>query len=86
MLGYDRVVLAVAITFLARHGLRCGFRDFEIKLLAAAWLVPLSSRAIAGATGIRLGLIVPFVLYGFILRRAALDHAVANQTQRVAQA
>jgi len=56
VLGYDRVVLAVAITFLARHGLRCGFRDFEIKLLAAAWLVPLSSRAIAGATGVPLAL------------------------------
>jgi len=54
VLDYDLVVLAVAIAFLARHGLRCGFRDFEISLLAAAWLVPLLSRAIAGATGYRL--------------------------------
>jgi alpha-1,2-mannosyltransferase len=86
VLDYDLVVLAVAIAFLARHGLRCGFRDFEISLLAAAWLVPLLSRAIAGVTGLPLGLIVLLALYGFTLRRAALDHVVANQTQRIAQA
>jgi hypothetical protein len=45
VLDYDLVVLAVAIALLARHGLRCGFRDFEISLLAAAWLVPLLSRS-----------------------------------------
>ncbi len=86
VLDYDLVVLAVAIVFLARHGLKHGFRDFEISLLAAAWLAPLLSRAIAGATGIPLGLMVLLALYGFILRRAALDDAVANRTQRVAQA
>jgi hypothetical protein len=86
VLDYDLVVLAVAIVFLARHGLKHGFRDFEISLLAAAWLAPLLSRAIAGATGIPLGLMVLLALYGFILRRAALDDAVANGTQRVAQA
>src|SRR5712675_3811851 len=76
VLDYDLVVLAVAIVFLARHGLKHGFRDFEISLLAAVWLVPLLSRAIAGATGIPLGLIVLLALYGFTLRRAALDHVV----------
>ena len=77
---------AVTIAFLARHGLGCGLGDFEISLLAAASLVPLLSGAIAGATGIPFGFIVPLVLHGFTLRRAAFDHAVANQTQRVAQA
>jgi len=86
VLDYDLVVLAVAIVFLARHELKHGFRDFEISLLAAAWLAPLLSRAIAGATGIPLGLMVLLALYGFILRRSALDDAVANGTQRVAQA
>jgi hypothetical protein len=86
VLDYDLVVLAVAIVFLARHGPKHGFRDFEISLLAAAWLAPLLSRAIAGATGIPLGLMVLLALYGFILRRVALDDAVANRTQRVAQA
>src|SRR5882757_7047371 len=58
VLDYDLVVLAVAIGLFARHGLRQGFRDFEISLLAAAWIMPLLSRGIADATGIPLGLIV----------------------------
>ena len=58
VLDYDLVVLAIAIAFFARHGLRHGFRDFEISLLAAAWIVPLLSRSIAGVTFIPLGLFV----------------------------
>src|SRR5258708_3849861 len=65
VLDYDLVVLAVAIAFFVRHGLNRGFRDFEISLLAAAWIVPLLSRAIAGATGIPLGLLVILALYVF---------------------
>ena len=87
MLDYDLVVLAVAIAFFARHGLRHGFRDFEISLLAAAWIAPLLSRSIAGATLIPLGLLVELALYAFVLRRAALDrvsHAIG--AHRVAQA
>ena len=75
VLDYDLVVLALAIAFLARHGLRHGFRDFEISLLAAAWIVPLLSRGIAGSTGIPLGLMVLFAIYAAILRRAVLDRA-----------
>ena len=50
-----------------------GFRDYEISLLAAAWIVPLLSRGIAGVTGIPLGLLVLLALYVFTLRRAVLD-------------
>jgi hypothetical protein len=73
VLDYDLVVLAVAIAFFARHGLAVGFRSFEISLLAAAWIVPLLSRAVAGATGIPLGLMVLLALYVCILRRAFPD-------------
>jgi hypothetical protein len=75
VLDYDLVVLAVAIAFFARHGLSAGFRPFEISLLAAAWIVPLLSRGIAGATGIPLGLLVLLTLYVFTLRGAVLDRA-----------
>jgi hypothetical protein len=85
VLDYDLVVLAVAIAFFARHGLQNGFRDYEISLLAAAWLVPLLSRGIAGATGIPLGLIVLLTFYGLVLRRAVLDHAIANDKRELAQ-
>jgi hypothetical protein len=74
VLDYDLVVLAVAIAFFGRHGLSRGFRRFEISLLAAAWIVPLLSRVIAGATGIPLGLLVVLALYVFTLQRAVRDH------------
>jgi hypothetical protein len=87
VLDYDLVVLAVAIAFFARHGLRCGFRDYEISLLAAAWIVPLISRGLAGATGIPLGLIVMLALYTVTLRRAATDRTAALlAAPRIAQA
>jgi len=75
VLDYDLVVIAVGIAFFVRHGLSRGFRAFEISLLAAAWMVPLLSRSIAGVTGIPLGLLVLLTLYVFTLRRAALDRA-----------
>jgi hypothetical protein len=73
VLDYDLVVLAVSIAFLARHGFAHGFRDYEISLLAFAWIVPLLSRGVAGVTGIPLGLIAMLALYVFTLRRAALE-------------
>ena len=86
MLDYDLVVLAIAIAFLARHGLARGFRDYEISLLAAAWIVPLLSRGIAGATGIPLGLIAMLALYAFTLHRAAVDRAnVAVRPRRASR-
>jgi hypothetical protein len=75
VLDYDLVVLAVSIAFFARHGLNRGFRDYEITLLAAAWIMPLLSRGLTGVSGIPLGLIVLLALYGFTLRRAVLDRS-----------
>jgi hypothetical protein len=87
VLDYDLVVLAVAIAFYARRGLSHGFRSFEISLLAAAWIVPLISRGVAGATGIPLGLLVMLVLYVFTLRRAVRDRAgFASAAPGIAQA
>jgi alpha-1,2-mannosyltransferase len=77
VLDYDLVVLAVAIAFMVRHGINHGFRDYEISLLAAAWIVPLLSRTVAGITGIPLGLLMLLTLYVFTLRRAALDRALS---------
>ena len=75
VLDYDLVALAVGIVFFVRHGLGRGFRTFEISLLAAAWIVPLLSRGVAGATGIPLGLVVLLAFYVFTLRRALIDRA-----------
>ena len=88
-LDHDLVVLAVAIAFFVRHGINRGFRSFEINVLAAAWIVPLLARGIAGVTGIPLGLLVLLVIYIFTLRRAVLDRehvSVAAGCQGIAQA
>jgi len=73
VLDYDLVVLAVAIVFFVRHGMNRGFHDYEISLLAAAWFMPLLSRAVAGVTGIPLGLLALLALYVFIVQRAVRD-------------
>jgi alpha-1,2-mannosyltransferase len=74
-LDYDLMILGPAIAFMACAGFTGGVRNFEISLLAAAWIVPLLSRIIAGVTGIPLGLLLLLTIYGFILRRAMLDRA-----------
>jgi alpha-1,2-mannosyltransferase len=87
VLDYDLVVIAVAIAFLVRHGLARGFRDYEVSLLAAAWIAPLLSRSIASATGIPLGLVVMLSLYVSILRHASLDRTHATMlAHEIAQA
>jgi Glycosyltransferase family 87 len=78
VLDYDLVVLAVALAFFVHYGLDRGFRSYEISLLAAAWIVPLLSRGIAGVTGIPLGLLVLLALYGVTLRRAMLDRELVS--------
>lgn len=88
VLDYDLMVISVAIVFFVRHGLAHGFRDYEISLLAAAWIVPLLSRSIAGLTTIPLGLIVLIGLFALTLRRASTDRTteISGEHVRIAQA
>jgi hypothetical protein len=87
VLDYDLVVSAVAIAFFVRHGMHRGFRPYEISLLAAAFIVPILSRGLAGATGIPLGLLVSLTLYAFTLRRALSDRvSFAVPSRGIAQA
>ncbi|MGC2780419.1 MAG: glycosyltransferase family 87 protein [Bradyrhizobium sp.] len=87
VLDYDLVVLAVAIIFFVRHGLAHGFRDYELSLLAAAWIVPLLSRSVAGLTTLPLGLIVLMALFALTLRRALTDRASEiGEQARIARA
>ncbi len=87
VLDYDLMILALAIAFSVSTGLERGFRDYEISLLAAAWIVPLATRSVAGVTGIPLGLLALLTLYVFTLRRAVLDRAnSAASAHRLAQA
>ena len=74
VLDYDLVVLAISIAFFARYGLTHGFRDYEISVLAFAWVAPLVTRSFAGASSVPLGLIAMLLLYALTLRRAAVEH------------
>ena len=85
VLDYDLVVLAVAIALLARHGFAPRLPRFEISLLAAAWLVPLLTRGVAGVTGIPLGLLCCCCCSPCALRRAVRDRA-ASIARQIAQA
>jgi hypothetical protein len=66
VLDYDLVVLTVAIAFPARHGLMRVSRFRDQPAPRSGWCT--LSRAVAGATGIPFGLIVPLALDGFTLR------------------
>jgi alpha-1,2-mannosyltransferase len=85
-LDYDLMILGPAIAFMACAGFAGGVRGFEISLLAAAWIVPLLSRIIAGVTGIPLGLLVLLVLYVFTLRRVVRDGGSVIEIRGIAQA
>ena len=86
VIDYDFTILAVAIAFFARHGLSRGFRDYEISMLAAAWIVPLLARGIAGVTGVPLGLLMLVAFYGIVLRRVIRDRANERYETELAQA
>jgi hypothetical protein len=79
VLDYDLVALAIAIAFLVRHGLARGFRDYEISLLAFAWLAPLIARSAAGTIGLPLGLIAVLAVYVITLRHAAVELGAAGR-------
>jgi hypothetical protein len=77
ILDYDLIVLAVAIAYLAAHGLRSGFRPFEITLLGALWIVPLLARSAAGVLALPVGFFVIAIFYAATLtriRREAASH------------
>jgi alpha-1,2-mannosyltransferase len=86
VIDYDLTILAVAIAFFTRHGFARGFRDYEISILAAAWIVPLLARGTAGVTGVPLGLLILLAFYGIILRRAIRDRASEEHETELAQA
>src|SRR5665213_286035 len=86
-LDYDLTILGPAIAFFVASSRSRGFRDFDISLLAAAWITPLVARGIAGLTGIPLGLIAIVALYALTMRHALRDRATAaTGSPRIAQA
>jgi alpha-1,2-mannosyltransferase len=87
VLDYDLTILAPAIAFMVASCWPDDFRDDDISALAAAWFAPLFARAIAGATGVPLGLIVVAMLYFLAMRHLMRDRSMPSiETARIAQA
>lgn len=78
LLDYDLTLLAIPLAWLVREGARTPFAPGEKATLALAFMLPLVSRAAAGALGVPLA---PFVLaatFAFVARRATRREADAK--------
>ena len=84
VLDYDLILLAPAIAYFVASNSTGRFHDYEISLLAAAWIMPLLARTIAGAAAIPLGLMMVLALYGLTLRRAVLDRQETHALMHLA--
>ena len=74
VLDYDLTIVGPAMAFMVASICAGGFRDYEISLMAVAWIAPLVARGIAGAAGLPIGLITIVALYGVAMRRATNAH------------
>jgi alpha-1,2-mannosyltransferase len=71
VLDYDLTIVGPAMAFMAASiDARGGALDYEISLMAVAWIAPLLARGIADASGLPIGLITIVALYGVVMRRA----------------
>jgi alpha-1,2-mannosyltransferase len=86
VLDYDLVVVGVSIAFFASFALVRGLQDYEISVLALAWLAPLITRSIGGISGIPLGLASVLALYGLVLRRARTELGYGGAPSRARSA
>lgn len=84
VLDYDLMVLAIAIAYFVSHGLKHGFKSYEINIVAAAWIVPLLTRTVAGAIDLPLGLLVMLAFYVIVIRRAVLDRCALHHHGKLA--
>lgn len=66
---YDLVILAPAMAFLIREGLKGGFLPYEKTILLFAAFAPVIARGVGGATHISLGLLALLALFSLVLRR-----------------
>ncbi len=70
LLDYDLTLLAIPLAWLFREGARTGFLPFEKALLALAFVLPLISRATAGAAGLPLAPLIIAAIFVLTMRRA----------------
>jgi hypothetical protein len=87
VLDYDLMLLAPAIAFIVVSCWPNQFRDCDISALSAAWFAPLFARAVAGTTGVPLGLIAVAMLYFVAMRHVMRNRSISSLgTAGIAQA
>jgi alpha-1,2-mannosyltransferase len=69
LLDYDLMLLAIPLAWMAREGLRTGFRPWEKLTLLAAFVLPIASRSIASSLGLPLAPLAVGALFVLVLRR-----------------
>lgn len=69
MLDYDLMVMAPALAFWVRAGLRDGFRPYEKSALAFTWIMPLVARMAAQHAAVPLGQLSVLLLFGLLVTR-----------------
>jgi alpha-1,2-mannosyltransferase len=70
LLDYDLTLLAIPLAWLAGEGRRGGFLPFEKSIMALAFVLPLISRAVAGAIGLPLAPLTIAAVFALAARRA----------------
>jgi hypothetical protein len=78
VLDYDLTMLAPAIAFIISSCRTAGYRDYDISALAMVWCAPLFARAVAGWTGVPLGLAAIAMLYVLVMRHAMRDRSMSS--------
>ena len=68
---YDATLLGIALAALVADGLRRGFLDWEVSILAWAWVTPLFWRPLAMSANLPLGLATLILLLWVASRRSA---------------
>ncbi len=75
VLDYDLMVMAPAIAFLAAHGIARGFLPWEKTTLAAIFIAPLVTRAVAEQTRLPVGFVALIALFLLSARRGMAKKA-----------
>jgi alpha-1,2-mannosyltransferase len=79
LLDYDLTLLAIPLVWLLGQGRRSGFLPFEKALMAFAYLLPLVSRAAAGAIGLPLAPLTIAAVLALTVRRALRGAASCDE-------
>ena len=70
LLDYDLTMLGIPLAWLLGEGRREGFLPFDKTIMAFAFVLPLVSRAVAGAIGVPLAPVTIAAVFALTLRRA----------------